>query len=337
MSVIKEMETAGDKSKYDDNAKILLSNKAVLARILKLAVPEYKDEPLDAIESYIHDGVQVGVAAVDANTKDLEGHHVGHRILPLSGESNDIKNGRVTYDVFLAVDLPKKFASKTQLYIFVNIEQQLDFNPNYPIASRSVYYLSRQISSLKNTVFQGEDYGKIKKCYSIWLCPDTKRERKSYVSILEFKVNDLFNHCNFNHSSYEKMAAIFCSFQPGEEGNELCKFLDTLFSAEKSLEERKRILEVEYGIKDDEVEGIIRKMCNLSEGIYSSGYGSGVADGTDIGEDRLAEYIAKLMKEGNLEEIGKVSSDKEYRKMALARFEKEKEEAEKRKKEAVTA
>ena len=31
------------------------------------------------------------------------------------------------------------------------------------------------------------------------------------------------------------MAAIFCSFQPGEEGNELLKFLDILFSQEKSL------------------------------------------------------------------------------------------------------
>ena len=70
-------------------------------------------------------------------------------------------------------------------------------------------------------------------------------------------------------------------------------------------------------------------MGNLSEGIYIRGY--------DSGEERLAEYLDKLVKEGNLEEIGKVSSDKDYRKMALARFEKEKEEAEKRKKEAVMA
>ena len=75
------------------------------------------------------------------------------------------------------------------------------------------------------------------------------------------------------------MAAIFCSFQPGEEGNELLKCLDTLVSQEKSQEERRRILEEEYGIKDDEIEGTMRKMCNLSEGIYMKG--------EDTGEDRV--------------------------------------------------
>ena len=69
-------------------------------------------------------------------------------------------------------------------------------------------------------------------------------------------------------------------------------------------------------------------MGNLSEGIYRRGY--------DAGVDRLADYIAKLLQEGKTEEVLKVSTDEKYREMALARFEKEKEEAEKKKREAVT-
>ena len=323
MSVLNDMETAGDRARYDENAKILLSNKSVLARVLKLAVPEYEDEPVEAIEGYIHDGVRVGVVALDANVRDLDHYTVGHRILPLAQESNDMKSGRVTFDIVFTVDLPGDKARKNQLYIFVNIEQQLDFDPDYPVPSRSVYYLARQISLQKGTVFEGEDYGKIKKCYSIWLCPDAERKRASFISIMDFNMKAIYGKSRFRRSSYDKMAAIFCSFQPGEEGNELLKFLDTLFSQEKTLEERRRILEEEYGIKDDEIEGTMWKMCNLSEGIYNSG----VSQGEDTGEDRVSEYIAKLANEGNMEEIIKVTTDKDYRKKVLAEAAKKKESA----------
>ena len=121
-----------------------------------------------------------------------------------------------------------------------------------------MYYLARQISAQKGTVtvFTGDDYGSIKKCYSIWLCPDTGKKRRSGISFLDLSMSKIFGCLKFHRTSYDLMAAVFCSFRPGEEGHELLKFFDTLLSQEKSLAERRKILEEKFGLHDREMEGV---------------------------------------------------------------------------------
>ena len=85
------------------------------------------------------------------------------------------------------------------------------------------------------------------------------------------------------------------SFVPGVEGNELLKFLDTLFSSRKSLEERKKVLSEEYGLElDEEMEGTVKEMCNLSDGVYMAGYDSGVAEGELRGK-QIGEQIGRIL------------------------------------------
>ena len=89
-------------------------------------------------------------------------------------------------------------------------------------------------------------------------------------------------------------ASTSISFVPSVEGNELLKFLDTLFSSRKSLEERKKVLSEEYGLElDEEMEGTVKEMCNLSDGVYMAGYDSGVAEGELRGK-QIGEQIGEL-------------------------------------------
>ena len=308
MPVGAALELADKKAKYDTQAKILLSYKPVLGKILKLTLPEFKDVPDPSI--YIHDGIQVGVVAVDPDVPDLDSQEVGYRRLPIEvgvklpigTESNDMKSGRIYYDVVFTVDIPGK---KKPRKVYVNIEQQVTTKPGYPIVTRGIYYLCRMISAQKEVEFKGEQYGKIKKCYSIWICPDAQ---ENTITSYKIEKNDLYEKSNVQPRSYDKLECIVCNFTAGVEGNELLRFLDTLFSKEKSLDERKKVLSEAYGmVLDEEMEGTVREMCNLSDGIFNSGISIGaIREAIKIYDDEMhltpGEIIAKITVRFGLEE-----------------------------------
>ena len=104
-------------------------------------------------------------------------------------------------------------------------------------------------------------------------------------------------------------ASTSISFVPSVEGNELLKFLDTLFSSRKSLEERKKVLSEEYGLElDEEMEGTVKEMCNLSDGVYMAGYDSGVAEGELRGK-QIGEQIGELRGKQIGEQIGELRGE----------------------------
>ncbi len=271
-----------------------------------MTLPEFKGVP--NAEKYIHDGIKVGVVAVDPDVPDLESKDVGYRKLPIGTESNDMKSGRIYYDVVFTVDVPNK---KRPIHIYVNLEQQVDTKPGYPIVTRGVYYLCRMVSSQKEVEFTGEHYERIKKCYSIWICPDGK---ENTITSYRMGKEDVYGHSKVQRKSYDKLECIVCNFMAGVEENELLRFLDTLFSSRKSLEERKKVLSEEYGlVLDDEMEGTVMEMCNLSDGVYMAGE----ENGKSIGADNLAELLNRLYSEGKEEIAKKILNDKSYREQVM--------------------
>ena len=289
------LELADKKAKYDTQAKILLSYKPVLGKILQLTLPEFKDVPDPSI--YIHDGIKVGIVAVDPDVPDLASEDMGYRKLPIVTEklpigieSNDMKSGKVYYDVFFVVNVPGK---KRPIHIYVNLEQQVDTAPGYPIVTRGIYYLCRMVSSQKEVEFKGEHYEKIKKCYSIWICPDGK---ENSITSYRMAKDEIFGHSKVQKKSYDKLECIVCNFMAGVEGNELLKFLDTLFSSKKSLEERKKVLSEEYGlVLDEDMEGTVKEMCNLSDKIERDSRIQGAVETMRDDGKSDQEIIARLM------------------------------------------
>ena len=73
----------------------------------------------------------------------------------------------------------------------------------------------------------------------------------------------------------------------------------------KSLEERKKVLSEEYGLElDEEMEGTVKEMCNLSDGVYMAGYDSGVAEGELRGKQigRILGTVETMRDNGNSDE-----------------------------------
>ena len=73
---------------------------------------------------------------------------------------------------------------------------------------RAVYYAARLISSQKETEFKNDDYNKLKKIFSIWVCMDVQNYRVD--SIQEYRLTEKIVHGNFHDdlNNYDLMTII---------------------------------------------------------------------------------------------------------------------------------
>ena len=65
------LEATHDTSSYDTNVKFLLADKQILARILKYAVQEFKEMPIEDIMASIGEDIEIGTRPVDAGLSNL--------------------------------------------------------------------------------------------------------------------------------------------------------------------------------------------------------------------------------------------------------------------------
>lgn len=100
------------KSRYDTEAKYLVSNKQVLARIMKYSVREYKDCSIDEIIDFIEGVPEIGTHRVRPQGEKIEGMDTVSKI---PGE------GEVYYDIRFSALTPQKENVK----IILNIELHL--------------------------------------------------------------------------------------------------------------------------------------------------------------------------------------------------------------------
>jgi len=169
-TLVQSIHAANDKVRYDAACKRLLSEKIILAWIMKNCMNEYKNCSIQEIaEQYIEGTPQISeipVAPEETNTTRISGTGV---------EDPSITEGTITYDIRFFALLPD---SKKRIHLIINIEAQNRFHPGYPLLKRAIYYCSRMISAQYGTEFTSSHYEKIKKVYSIWICmnPPLKEE-----------------------------------------------------------------------------------------------------------------------------------------------------------------
>ena len=97
----KMLSTAGEKAAYDNACKKLLSNKIILAWIMKSCLQEYRECAIQEIaEKYIEGDLYVSEIPVypDEETPEL--------IKGLSTEDTTIAEGTVTYDIRFSALIP---------------------------------------------------------------------------------------------------------------------------------------------------------------------------------------------------------------------------------------
>lgn len=142
-----ELELANQQIQYDEHVKNVLSNRYILAWILKCVVEEFEAFLPELIaENYIQPNIEVAQVPVlpgQTNTKD--------KILGDNTEDKVPNEGFITYDIRFHAILPTQPAH--QIKLLVNVEAQKTFSPGYPIISRGIFYGARMISAQLDTEF----------------------------------------------------------------------------------------------------------------------------------------------------------------------------------------
>lgn len=124
-----ELEKNDENKSYDESCKKYLSNKYLLAHILKECAEEFKDVDIKDIPNYIEDSINDTNRIVGYNTEDIK-----------------VSGAKTTYNLLFSVTLPY---SSERVGLIVNVEAQNKDDPDYPLVSRAIYHAARLIAGQK--------------------------------------------------------------------------------------------------------------------------------------------------------------------------------------------
>ncbi len=325
-NVYRELDTAKDNVRYDEYVKRILSNKYILAWILKNTTEEFKNLPINTIAmECIEKDIQIGKVPVypgasntcvspDFSDQEIEKYfnQQPHMITGDLTESRIPGEGTVTFDIRFHAIVPGESES---IRLIINIEAQKAFYTKYEIVTRAIFYAARMLSSQLDTEFSNSDYNKLKKVYSIFICMNAPKYIGNAISEYKITKHDLYGTMPDKRYSYDKLAVIIvCLNEKTDEGSEnLLHLLNVLLSSDMELTKKAAVLNDVYGIAvDDSLEKELSIMCNLSEAIEERG--------EERGEQRMSALIKQLLVDGRLEDIRKVTENKTYREALYKKY-----------------
>ena len=301
----KDLEASRAKEIYDESCKNILANKIILAWIMKSCMKEYKDCSIRDIADHCIEGIPE-ISQREVHRNEAPASDPG-KIRGENTEDKAVNEGTVRYDIMFRAILPQ---GQEKIELIINIEAQKDFYPGYPLIKRGIYYGCRMISSQYGTIFTNSHYEKIQKVYSIWICFNPPEKRKNSINIYSVKEKNVVGKVKEKEADYDLLTAVMIcldsgkeekegNHQEGTEESEILRLLEVLFSTERELKEKEKILENEYGItmtyeEKEEVE----KMCNLSEYVWEKGLREGREEGlrTGINYGELQNLVRMVLK-----------------------------------------
>lgn len=113
------VEATHDSSAYDTNIKFLLADKQILSRILKYAVQEFKDMPIEDIMASIGADIEIGTKPLDAGLSNMG------RINASSTEDNIPGEGKIFFDIRFTA-----YHKETEMKFLINLEAQRSSDPS---------------------------------------------------------------------------------------------------------------------------------------------------------------------------------------------------------------
>ena len=282
-AIAQALHTTEGNSAYDEACKRLLSQKIILAWIMKSCLEEYRDlDVAEIAEKYIEGTPSISKEPVfpDDAGPLIQGTDT-------TDKSPGVRT--VTYDISFRAVAP---GSKKLIELYINVEAQGEFNPGYPLLKRGIYYCSRMISRQSNRDFIDSHYEKIKKVYSIWVCLYPPGNRKNTIRRYRMTEESLVGDVKEPVAHYDLLSVVMiCLGGPEEEHYEgILKLLHTLLSNKTSETEKREVLENEFDIPmTRELESEVSTMCNLSQSIAEKNHQEGLIDG-------ILLALKKLMK-----------------------------------------
>lgn len=206
MEAFSAMQITSDTEGLDAESKALLHSKEVLAVILQGTIEEYsgysRKEIMDFIEAdYICDTKEVSTGRT--NTQ-LRGDNT---------EFVQLNEKTSNFDVSFRAKNPLLSGEDVQVNLYVDIELQKTYRPGYPLEKRGIYYLVRLLSSQLSLVTDTTDYGKLEKCYGIWICRDDIPKDECYsISFCEICNVKNIGNCVVEKENYDLLTLVGTSY-----------------------------------------------------------------------------------------------------------------------------
>ena len=291
-TLAKNIHAASENAQYDAACKRVLSDKYVLAWIMKSCLNEYQQCTIEEIaEKYIEG--QPSVDSIPVNPDET--NPVIHG---LNNEDKTITEGTVVYDIRFSAYAP---GTGELIRLIINVEAHQSFSVGYPLLKRAVYYCSRMISSQYGSEFTETHYEKIRKVYSIWICPNPPKKRENTITRYCVQEENLVGQVLEQKENYDLLTVVMICLGLGHAGDDnyrgILKLLGVLLSSEKEAEEKKKILQEDFDIAMTKtLESEVSAMCNLSKGVEERGIAIGLERGMERGlETGTLNAIRKLM------------------------------------------
>ena len=260
------IDSADLDAKYDAQAKRLVSMTVILAWILKSCVDEFKEYDIDYIMTNCFAGApEISQKAVNMDMPDAPAKN--QYVPTMNSESSSIKENTVRFDIRFKARVPK---SGEIIEIIVNVEIQVDASSIRRVIRRGLYYCDRMVSEQFGRDFFDEEYEKIKKVVSIWICPSVAKYKQDSIIEIKHQVNTVYGNYYVDENDADIDRVIILNLDSEDEQSELkiIRLLSVLLSGDNSPEDKKSVLESEFGIAmTEEKEKELDVMCNLSQAV----------------------------------------------------------------------
>ena len=302
-STVKGVFMDGDNASYDRNAKKFLSEKALLARILKDLVAEFRECSLKDIEEKCIEGepkvaintVPVAPDLTNAARETAKKKGSPSKIKGSRNEDSSSTEGGITFDILFRAIVP---ATGETIALIINLEPQRTVHTGYSLVRRGIYYACRMISSQKEVEFKGEDFDGIKKVYTIWLVMDAPRGGSNSIRRYEIKEKILHGHGHEDARNYDLMVVIMVYLGKQKTRHRLLRLLHLIFLDKMKAAEKAKKLKDEYDlILTPDMEKELTEMGSLAEGIAERARIDGETKGK---ESTIIATIRNLMETLNL-------------------------------------
>ena len=293
----RDLSLAEGKHQYDNQVKRVLSNKIILAWILKYVTEEFADMSVDKIKACIGSDIEmseVGVMPGVTNWREME------KIRGEVQEDAVPDEGEIYYDIRFSAYLKTR---KERIRLLINVEAQKAFYPGYSLTTRGIFYGARMISAQKGIEFAGRDYDNIRKVYSIWICMNAPDYIGNAISKYRICKEDLIPGIPDQRNTYDKMTVVTVCLNPKSgKGNPLTRMLGLLLSPKIKGKVKIQQLKEEFAIpmESKSMGEELNQMCNLSDYVEELGIQKGLERGLEQGLEQGKEQLLRLQIEKKL-------------------------------------
>ena len=269
-SLASGIEVTKDKTDYDAACKRLLSEKIILAWIMKSCLEDFRDIDVNVIAEQCIEGtpyVSEVPVAPDETAPVIQG---------IAQEQSSPTEGSFTFDIYFNAIVP---GTKETVQLIINVEAQSDFYPGYPLLKRGIFYCGRMISAQAGTVFTKSHYEKLRKVYSIWLCTNPPKSKENTITNYQMTERNLVGDNHEDAGDYDLLSLVLICLgsEHGRNYDGVLKLLGVLFTSDATPAEKKQILQNEFHIPMTQtMDREVSLMCNLSQGLEARGIEKGI-------------------------------------------------------------